>query len=214
MAIPTFSEANHPLVRSLSHYSDQELVTLFQRYPDAGQYFVAIFCRYNPMVYTLIEHSVRSPVQADYLFAKTWRHIFYELAELDLRHPGDRPAQSLQGWLLNVTAICINQAPPPPVEEIHYNLQVAPPPFWCYLEHALDQLPPVLRLIVLMAQTFNWSEPRIAAYLQAEGEAMSPGQVRLLLQEGYTLLESALPDDIRTIYGVHQLRTPASQANS
>jgi hypothetical protein len=68
-SIPTFPECSHPIVRSLAHYSDQELLTLFQRHPDEGQYFATIFCRYSPMLYTLIRHSARSPVQADYLFA-------------------------------------------------------------------------------------------------------------------------------------------------
>jgi len=55
-------------------------------------------------------------------------------------------------------------------------------------------------LIVLMAQTFNWSETRISAYLRAEGETMSPSEVRSQIQEGYRLLETMLPDDVRTIY--------------
>jgi hypothetical protein len=84
--IPHFSESNHPIVKSLFHHSDQELLTLFQRYPEQGKYFTAIFCRYSPIVFTLIRHSARSPVQADYLFALTWRHIFYELRGLDLRN--------------------------------------------------------------------------------------------------------------------------------
>ncbi|MHC5832261.1 MAG: sigma-70 family RNA polymerase sigma factor, partial [Nostoc sp.] len=64
----------------------------------------------------------------------------------------------------------------------------------------LDQLPPVLRLMVLMAQTFHWSETRIAAYLQAEGEAIAPSEVANSLQEGYRMLEDKLPPDIRAIY--------------
>lgn len=202
MKLPTFPEANHSLVKSLAHYSDQELLTLFQRHPDAGQYFTAIFCRYSAMVYTLIRHSARSPVQADYLFAQTWRHVFYELGGLDLR-AATSEAQApvtLQTWLLNVTAICINQTELPPVEAIHYNLQSAPPPLWCYMERALDQLPPLLRLVVLLAQTFGWSETRIAAYLQAEGDQLSPAEVRARLQEGYQQLEENLPEDVRAIY--------------
>lgn len=199
MQIPHFPECNHPLVKSLFHYSDQELVTLYQRHPDQGQYFIAIFCRYSPMIYTLIQHSARSPVQADYLFASTWRHVFYELGGLDLRQGADA-GMTLQNWLLNITAVCINRAELPPVESIHYSLEAAPPPFWCYIERALDQLSPVLRLMVLMAQTFHWSETRIAAYLQAEGEVISPAEVRTRLQEAYQLLEVALPEDVRTIY--------------
>ncbi len=200
--IPTFPESNHPIVKALGHYSDQDLLTLLQRHPDQGRYFVAFFCRYCPMVYTLIQHSARSPVQADYLFATTWRHVFYELGGLDLRSisASSGVAMTLQNWLINVTAICINQANLPPVEAIHYNLQESSPPLWCYVERALEQLTPDLRIIVLMAQTFGWSETRISAYLHAEGEVISPSEVRSRLQEGYRLLEAALPADIQEIY--------------
>jgi len=199
--IPHFPEANHPLVKSLFHHSDDELLTLFQRYPDAGRYFTVIFCRYSPIVYTLIQHSARSPVQADYLFALTWRHIYYELGGLNLTplQPGES-ALTMQNWLINMTAFCINEIQLPPTEAIHYSLQGTSPPLWCYVEQALDQLPPVLRLMVLMAQTFHWSETRIAAYLQAEGEAIAPSEVANFLQEGYRMLEDKLPTDIRAIY--------------
>ena len=188
------------MVKSLFHYSDRELLTLFQRYPEQGKYFTTIFCRYSPIVYTLIRHSARSPVQADYLFALTWRHIFYELRGLDLREDPTSESSSFQNWLINMTAICINQADLPSVESIHYDLKAAPPPLWCYLEVALDQLPAAVRLMTIMAQTFHWSETRIAAYLQAEGETISPAQVRVQLQQGYQLLEAGLPEDIRVIY--------------
>ncbi|MEH2316444.1 sigma-70 family RNA polymerase sigma factor [Nostoc sp.] len=201
MQIPHFPEANHPLVKSLFHHSDDELLTLFQRYPDAGKYFTVIFCRYSPIVYTLIRHSARSPVQADYLFALTWRHIYYELGGLHLTDSeSDEQALTMQNWLINMTAFCINEIKLPPTEAIHYSLQATSPPLWCYVEQALDQLPPVLRLMVLMAQTFHWSETRIAAYLQAEGEAIAPNEVANSLQEGYRMLEEKLPTDIRAIY--------------
>ncbi len=201
MQIPHFPEANHPLVKSLFHHSDHELLTLFQRYPDAGKYFTVIFCRYSPIVYTLIRHSARSPVQADYLFALTWRHIYYELGGLNLTDSeSDQEALTMQNWLINMTAFCINEIKLPPTEAIHYSLQGTSPPLWCFVEKALDQLPPILRLIVLMAQTFHWSETRIAAYLQAEGEAIAPSEVANFLQEGYRMLEDKLPADIRAIY--------------
>lgn len=197
-----FPESNHPIVKSLFHHSDQELLTLFQNYPDQGKYFVAIFCRYGMIVQSLIQHSVRSPVQADYLFAQTWQHIFYELRGLDLREGADsaKVNTTLQNWLINVTAISINQVELPPVESIRYSLQVAPPPLWCYVRQVLDQLEPLLRLIVLMSQTFHWSQTRIAAYLQAEGETISPNEVGSLQQQGYHDLEINLPEDIKAIY--------------
>ncbi|WP_448572251.1 sigma-70 family RNA polymerase sigma factor [Trichothermofontia sp.] len=201
MLIPQFPESRHPLIQSLLRHSDQDLVALYQRHPEVGRYFTAIFCRYSPVVYTLIRHSARSPVQADYLFALTWRHIFYELRGLNLYATAPHgQVITLQNWLINVTALCINQADLPPVEAIQYTLHAASPPLWCYVEQALDRLPPTLRLMVVMVQAFHWSETRVSAYLQAEGERFSPAEVRLKLQEGYRLLETELPDDIRTIY--------------
>lgn len=198
VTIPTFSEANHPIVKALFHHSDQELLTLFQRYPDSGQFFTALFCRYSPLVYSLITRSARSPVQAEYLLALIWRHVFHELAGVDLR--AFSQGTTFQTWLLAVTASGINEAELPAVEEIHYDIRACSPPFWCYLDRALEQMPPALRLMVVMAQTFHWSETRIAAYLQAEGEEISPEEVKARLQEGYQALEKLLPEDIRTIY--------------
>lgn len=202
MQTAQFPESNHPVVKSLFHHSDRELLTMFQNYPDRGRYFAAIYCRYGGIVKTLIQHSVRSPVQADYLFAQTWRHIFYELRGLDLRDDTNSEAENLtlQNWLINVVAVSINQTKMLPVESIHYSLEVAPPPLWCYMGLALEHLEPLLRLTVLMAQTFHWSETRIAAYLQAEGETISPNEVKSLLEEGYKHLDTNLPEDIKTIY--------------
>ena len=148
MQLPNFPECNHEIIRSLSHYSDQELLSLFKRHPDSGQYFTALFCRYSPIVYTLIRHSARSPVQADYLFALTWRHILHELGGLELPvAAADQDSQkaplTLQAWLINVTALCINQAVLPEVESIHYSLHEASPPLWCYVERGLDHLSPL-----------------------------------------------------------------------
>lgn len=205
MQFPSFPEANHPLVKKLFHYSDRELLTLYQRHPDEGKYFTAIFCRYSQIAYTLIQHSVKSPVQADYLFASIWRHLFHELRSLDVREGanGDETVArglTLQNWIINMTALCINQADLPPVESIRYSLEAAPPPLWCYLLQSLDLLPPLQRLVVVMAQTFHWSEGRIAAYLQAEGDAISPAEVLHQLRLAYPTLESSLPEDIRSIY--------------
>lgn len=196
------SESNHPLIIDLSHCSDQDLLTLFQRHPDRGQYFVMIFCRYSPIVHTLICHSVRSPVQADYLFSIVWRHVFNELGGLDLREglPAGASPTTLQNWLIKMAAACINRVKLPPVESIQYSLQATSPPLRCYVERSLDQLEPVQRLMLLMAQTFHWSETRIAAYLQAEGEALSPTEVKQALVKAYQQLEMILPEDINEIY--------------
>ena len=205
MQIPTFPECDHDLVKALIHHSDYELVNKLQRSPMEGKYFITLFCRYSPVVYSLIRHSAKSPVQADYLFAITWRHILNELTGIDLTpfQPGKGVEFSLQGWLINLTATHINQAIMPEVEAIHYTLRDAPPPLWCYTERALDNMQPKHRLIVLMAQTFKWSSTRISAYLQAEGDHTSPQAVESELQVAYQALEKAIPEDVREIYLNH-----------
>jgi hypothetical protein len=115
---------------------------------------------------------------------------------------------NLQTWLINLTALCINHANLPAIESINYAIQVTPPPLWCYIHQALDQLQPTYRLMILMAQTFHWSETRIAAYLQAEGELISPKEVREQLKHAYQELETVLPEDIQIIYLNSQPLTP------
>ncbi len=199
MSLPTFAESKHPLIQSLAQRSDQELLSLLQQHPDVGQYFVALFCRYSGLVYRVVQHATKSPVQTDYLFALAWRHVFNELSGVDLSNV-QKVGGGFQGWLLATIASCINTVKLPPVEEIHYDIQSASPPFWCYLDRALDEMPPTTRLIIVMAQTFNWSETRISAYLQAEGEILPPAEIRRQLETGYRVLETRLPEDIRSIY--------------
>jgi hypothetical protein len=200
--IPKFTEANHPLVKALFHQSDRDLLALYQQHPEAGKYFTAIFCRYSAIVYTLVRHMAKSPVQADYLFASIWRHVFYEMRGLNLREQDEIQGEqaTLQNWLIDVTAIAINKSELPPVEAIHYSLETAPPPLWCYLQQSLDVLDPLARLIVVMSQTFRWSETRIAAYLQAEGNPISAAEVARRLPKAIAQLETTLPTDICEIY--------------
>jgi hypothetical protein len=196
--LPPLVEINHPVVQALFLKSDRDLVTLFQRYPDSGQYFAAIFCRYGQVLYTLIGTSTPSPMQADYLFAHTWDYIYNEMRSLDLR--GGSLNLSLQSWLINIAAMMINRVELPPVEAIQYSLVDTPPVFWCYFNQALKQLPGNLRLVMLLSQTFHWSNTRIAAYLQAEGEPVSASDIHDLLVKAYLALEALLPEDIRDIY--------------
>lgn len=198
MQIPDFPSCEHDSIKSLADVSDYDLIERLQRSPTEGKYFTALFCRYSSVVYSLIRHSAKSPVQAGYLFSLTWRHILNELGGVDLTNLNQ--SFSLQAWLISLTAAHINQAKLPDVESIHYSLQDAPPPLWCYTERALEALTPKHRLIVLMAQTFAWSNTRIAAYLQAEGDRTTASDVQAELQVAYQALEKAIPADIRQIY--------------
>ncbi|NJK35356.1 MAG: sigma-70 family RNA polymerase sigma factor [Oscillatoriales cyanobacterium SM2_2_1] len=198
MQLPPLPEMTHPKVQALQQKSDQELVTLFQRHPEVGQYFAAIFCRYGQVIYTLIGTSTRSPVQADYLFVKTWEFIYHELRALDLR--AVQPRLSLQSWLINIAAMMINRAQIPDVEDIQFSLSETSPVFWCFFNQALNQMPGDLRLVLTLSQTFKWSHTRIAAYFHAEGEVVSASDVQELLCKAYLAVEEILPADICEIY--------------
>ena len=198
MKLPEFSEASHPLVQSLQMCSDQELLQGFQQHPDEGKYFTALFCRFGAMSYSLLRNMARSPLQVDYLFARVWRNIFYELNHLSI--DADGPSFSMQAWVLNKVASCITQDQLPAVETIQYTLKTAPPPLWCYIQIALDQISPLSRLILVLSQTFHWQDQRIMAVLQAEGEDLSPDEIAQHLQVAYQDLQEALPNDIQKIY--------------
>ncbi len=196
MRLPIFPETSHPTIQALIQKSDPDLVNLYQRYPEMGQYFAAIFCRYAQVIYTLTATATRSPVQSDYLFVRTWEYIFNELRSLDLR----AIQLSLQSWLINIAALTINQISPPPIEDIQYALPETSPVFWCYLNQTLNLLPGNLRLVTILSQTFRWSHIRIAAYLQAEGEVIAPEDVQKLIDQAYARIAASLPQDIREIY--------------
>ncbi len=200
MKLPAFPECCHPVVQSLADQSDQALLHLFRSQRDKGQYFTVIFCRYSHLVYALVRNVTRSPLQVDYLFAKIWHQIYHELILNPELGSTVGSEISLQSWILNETIGRLNRIELPPVETVNYALSAASPPLWCYLEEALAHLPAALRLMVTLAQTFHWSETRIAAYLEAEGEAISSAEVQGQLQAGYQLLETFLPQDIQAIY--------------
>jgi hypothetical protein len=200
MKLPEFSEANHPLVRAYLEQSDLDLTQGFQAHPEQGRYFVAIFCRYGVLTYALLRNKAKVSMQVDYLFAQMWRNIFYELRHLHI-DPSSTPDDfSLQTWVVNKMALCINQDQVPAIETIQYSLAAASPPLWCYLQMALEDLPPLSRLLLTLSQVFHWQETRIAAVLQAEGEEIDIEQIQPKLHYAYQCLQEALPEDIRAIY--------------
>ena len=125
--LPPLPEIHHPKIQALFQKSDRELVTLFQRHPEEGQYFAAIFCRYGQVLYTLIGTATSSPVQSDYLFVKTWEYIYHEMRVLDLRVTTQR--LSLQSWLSNIAAMMINRVVFTPVDDSQSSRKATSPLF-------------------------------------------------------------------------------------
>jgi hypothetical protein len=202
MSVPEFLEAQHPLVQALCNEGDRSLVHRFQQNPQEGKYFAAIFCRYSGLTYVLIRNMARAALQTDYLFARVWRNIFFELTYLDVGAPDQSIADdfSLQTWIFNKAALCVNQEEAPSIESVQYALNIASPPLWCYLQTALDQLPALHRLVLVLSQTFHWSESRIMSFLEAEGQSLDQQTLTQTQTEAYQRLIEALPEDIQSIY--------------
>jgi hypothetical protein len=203
MTVPDFPEARHPLIASLASASDRQLLEGFQQYPEEGKYFTALFCRYAGLSYILIRNKAPVDLQTDYLFAKVWRDIFFELNHISLNETSgcqQLGELSLQSWVFTKTALCINQDEVPALETIQYSLETASPPFWCYIQRALDHLPLRSRLLVLLSQTFHWTEQRIVAFLKAEGEEIERNTLSVAIAEANQRFLEKLPTDIQEIY--------------
>lgn len=203
LALPVISERHHPLVHPLMDWSDRDLVQAFQSKRDRGCYFIALFSRYGPLVYSVLQHHGRSPVQVEYLYAKTWQEIFGKLYEvefdLDEIRVGEETAPCLRTWIVNRTADTVHDKLPG-IEHITYVLSDAPPPFWCYIETSLDYLPALTRLILVATQTFHWTPERTQAYLEIQGERLTLEEIHHHIQQGFELLTDCLPADVRSIY--------------
>lgn len=203
LALPVISERHHSLIQPLMDWSDRDLVQALQSKRDRGCYFIALFARYGPLVYSVLQHHGRSPVQVEYLYAKTWQEIFFSLHEIEFTSEGvqvgEEAAPSLRTWIVNRTANTVHEKLPG-IEHITYVLNDAPPPFWCYLEATLAYLPALTRLILVATQTFHWTPERIQAYLEIQGERLTPEEIHHHLQQGFELLTDCLPADVRSIY--------------
>lgn len=198
MYIPRFKETNHPLIQALQVQSDAELLKNYQEYPEQGKFFTAIFCRYHPIVYSLITETVVNLDVAEYFSAIAWRQFFYELRGLVLNPHSKSEFNCLQDWLIRSTNIFLEKVEVP--ESMNYDFNTTPPPLWCYVEASLDTLNPLYRFILVMNQKFNWSTTRITTYLHSEGDFISLTQVNQILLDASLDLQANLPQDIQLIY--------------
>lgn len=202
MKLPDFLESSHPLVSPLLNWSDEELVTAFQNNPQEGKFFIAIFCRYAALTYSLLTNKAPSQIQVDYIFAKVWRNLFFELRTLtpEKMHGSNPKNQGLQAWIFNKTALSIHAESIPAIEDIPYCMETAPLPFWCYTQIALDTITPISRLVLVLSQTFRWPQTKIMSFLKAEGQNLSPSEFEKMLAHAQTELLHALPSDVQDIY--------------
>ncbi|MEM9137799.1 MAG: sigma-70 family RNA polymerase sigma factor [Cyanobacteria bacterium P01_F01_bin.42] len=212
MKLTDFLESSHPLISPLLDWDDTQLVAAFQQRPQEGKFFVAIFCKYAALTYSLLVNKAPTQIQVEYMFAKVWRNLFLELRSLSLEQLDDDASNSptasnnqvLQGWIFNRTALSIHTEQVPSIEAIPYSMDVAPLPFWCYVQTALDSISPLSRLTLVLTQTFRWPQAKILSFLAAEGTSLTRAELAELLTEAQTELNDAMPTDIQDIYGVKE----------
>jgi hypothetical protein len=195
--IPTFAEAHHESILALQAYSDAELMQSHRQEPEQAKFFVAFFCRYASIVYSIIQHISSDPIQVDYAFALAWQHIFDQLQLLEDQQIS---ANNWQQWVVNVAGELIGQETLPPAADISYRLAEVSPPLRCYTIRSLELVQPLLRLIFIMGKQWQWPAHQIVAALQAEGEDLAEMDVPLYLAEAQKAFEKTLPLDLLKIY--------------
>jgi hypothetical protein len=196
--IPHFMEADHQLIRPLKSSSDTELIQCWRQELDQARFFTAFFCRYSAVTYSIVQHASNSQIQVEYVFAKTWQHIFGRIQQLD-----DARLNSIvwQNWLVDIAGEYLDHFQIPPVEKINYRLAAVPPPLLCYVEQSLNSMQPLLRLVFMMNNHWHWPVSRIASHLKAEGEQIEDLDLPLYLAESQKAFEKTLPVDLQEIYG-------------
>ncbi len=177
------------------------MLTALQTHPQAGVYFVGLFCRYGALTYVLCHPMGAGRVQTEYLMAQVWWGIFEQLPDLQLG------SLTLRNWVVDFTATSGPRVCLPPPDSIRYTIQKASPPLWCYLRRAFDTLPPLVQLVLTMAHIAGWGEERICRWLGEEGEDLGPGGLPPLLQYGHTLIKTKIPPDLAQVYGLSQEAT-------
>jgi hypothetical protein len=198
VTIPSFAEAHHQLVRSVQHYSDRELVCSYRQEPQQAKFFVALFCRYSSITYSIIQHVAGDRIQIDYLFALAWQRVFDRLEHLE-----DSEINTIlwQNWIVNTAGELVNEEHLiVPTNQINYRLHEVSPPLRCYVEHSLNLMQPLLRLVFMMSERWHWSTTKIADQLQAEGEDISEMDVPLYISESQKAFTKTLPTDLLDIY--------------
>ncbi len=198
MQIPTFAEAHHESILALGQYTDAELIQNHIQEPEKACYFIAFFCRYSSIVYSIIQHVAGDQIQIEYVFALAWQRVFDRLQELDDRKI---PKIVWQQWVVNVAGELVGPQKLPASDELTYRLSKVSPPLRCYTNRSLELIQPLLRLVFIMGNR-QWSAKQIAAALKAEGEDLAEMDVPLYLAEAQKSFEKTLPLDLLEIYGM------------
>jgi hypothetical protein len=195
--IPTFAEARHESILALQEASDTELMQSHRQEPEQAKFFIALFCRYAAIVYSIIQHVSSDSVQVDYAFALAWQRIF---DQIQLLEDHQIKSNNWQQWIVTVAGKLIGQETLPAATDISYRLREVSPPLRCYTLRSLELVQPLLRLVFIMGEQWQWSPKQIVVALRAEGEDLAEMDVPLYLAEAQKAFEKTLPLDLLEIY--------------
>ncbi len=196
-------ECRSSLVRGLGIYSDQELVTHLQNHPEQGRYFIALFCRFERQVDA--QMRTRLPPLSESQRHWIWEQLFLGLSQLQVTDPG---TFSLSTWMeqqvnMRMTEVEVSsqdQSERELVSEREQSLAAISPVLHCYVQQALAKLPPDKRFVLVLHDTFRWTEHQILTQLRQEGISLSPQATLEFIQSARQTLFQELPGDIRALY--------------
>jgi hypothetical protein len=178
------------------------LVTHLQNHPDQGRYFIALFCRFERQVEAQLQILV--PQRTESQRRWIWQQLFLGLSQL---RPSDSDSLSLSSWLtqqlenLTNAGEAFSHEPSHPGASEREGAQAdISPVLLCYVQQALAKLPPDKRFVLVLHDTFRWSEHQILTQLRQEGISLTAEAMLELIQEARQRLFRELPGDIRALY--------------
>lgn len=188
-----WSECQSSMVRGLASYSDHKLLELFQSNPLSARYFVGLFCRYAPLVDSLLPEVASAQTRIlwqQYL----WQHLHTWFLQVRLK------AGDLSLRVQEEICQCLDGSDFPDEQSLAGCETTLSPVLSCYLCLGLASLTPPLRFILVLHDRFHWSVPQIVAQLEREGYASSIEEIQNKVEEARQLLFQTIPVDIRALY--------------
>jgi hypothetical protein len=180
-------------VRALSSKEDTELVSLAITQPQEGRYFLALYCRHQALVQSLLKYGpVTMPLELVGLQATLWSQVYRELPEFDTRR------ERFISWLVTRIARTLVQVPnelPPYLRSGEIPVPLVP-----FLRNALDELSQPKRLILVLCDVLEVPAAEAIKTLSREGYILTPEDLSEQIHQARHLVLRAIPQDIYSIY--------------
>ena len=180
-------------VRALSSKEDTELVSLAVSQPQEGRYFLALYCRHQALVKSLLKCGpVTMPIELVGLQATLWSQVYRELPQFDTRR------ERFISWLVARIARTLETVPN---EQAPYlSSGEIPVPLVPFLRNALDELSQPKRLLLVLCDVLEVSAAEAIKALSREGYILTSEELSEQLQQARRQVLQALPQDIYSIY--------------